>query len=158
MTANQREQLLFERFFGFGYDEPYRFYQACTHGVVGESCTQFLPCLKVVQITSAATPGAVDAVVNKHRGDCNVVFFMTGERGFKVVTNDAYTRAQATGRAVGTAGRCIDAAPIALLLLCAKAAIVAGGGWCWCWAIGDKTRASSQSCRLICLERGGIAR
>jgi hypothetical protein len=44
---NQRENFLFERFFGLGYDEPYRFYEACTEGAVGEQCTAFLPCLQV---------------------------------------------------------------------------------------------------------------
>ena len=45
--ANQPQHLLFERFFGFGFDEPHRFYEACAQGSVGEECTEFLPCLKV---------------------------------------------------------------------------------------------------------------
>ena len=47
LLANQPEQVLFERFFGFGYDEPFRYYETCTYGAVGEECGRYLPCLKV---------------------------------------------------------------------------------------------------------------
>jgi len=47
LLANQPEQVLFERFFGFGYDEPFRYYETCSHGAVGEECGRYLPCLKV---------------------------------------------------------------------------------------------------------------
>ena len=52
ILPNQAERQLFDRFFGFGYDEPFRLYEACTLGSVGFECNAFLPCLKVCNCVS----------------------------------------------------------------------------------------------------------
>ena len=51
LLPNQAEHQLFERYFGFGYPEPFRLFDACVRGVVGEACEVFLPCLKVRRVS-----------------------------------------------------------------------------------------------------------
>ena len=59
---NQAERQLFDRFFGFGLNEPHRLYEACAVGTVGFECRAYLPCLKV-RLCAGATnlrPAATD--------------------------------------------------------------------------------------------------
>ena len=64
ILPNQAERQLFDRFFGFGYDEPFRLYEACTLGSVGFECNAFLPCLKVCNCVRPAERLASSRVSN----------------------------------------------------------------------------------------------
>ena len=79
LTPAQPERYLFERLFGLGRGEPYRYREICLAGFNGRVCRAFLPCLEV-HLVQAEGDGrlSVGSLRDTVKDKCNLVMHLPG--------------------------------------------------------------------------------